>query len=92
MPRAARSIEQVDGRQIGGLKTPHALIVAVAHDCPGFSGMTEPNGVPNFVNERVAKIINLQVSIETDLPAHAWIEADICPFDFDWLAFVGCLE
>lgn len=53
--------------------------------------MIQPNGVPNLMYERVAKIIDFQVSIETDLPAHAWIEADICLFDVDWLAFADCL-
>ena len=51
--------------------------------------MIEADGVPDFVRERVAQIIDAQIAVEANLPAHFWIEANKRLIDLRDAIFVG---
>ena len=51
--------------------------------------MIETDGVPDLVHERVAQIIDAQIAVKANLPAHFWIEANKRLIDLRDGIFVG---
>src|SRR5262249_3780049 len=49
---------------------------AIPHDLTDGGGMVEPDRMADFVGERIAQIVNLEVAVKADLPALRWIETN----------------
>src|SRR5262249_43976709 len=74
--RSACAVEQDEALCVARLQRAKALFVAIAHDLTDGGGMVEPDRMADFVGERVAQIVDLEVAVKANLPALRWIETN----------------
>lgn len=61
---------------ITGLEACEVFRVAVGHELTGRAGVIEPDRVADFMGQRIAQIVSLEIAVEADLPRLLRIEAD----------------
>src|SRR5581483_3243918 len=71
-----RTVKRHGAGDIARLRPGEALEVAEAHQFGEARRMVETDGMADLVRESVAKIVDIEVAVEADLPALRRIEAD----------------
>src|SRR5215510_116085 len=74
--RSACAVEQDEALCVARLQRAKALFVAIPHDLTDGGGMVESDRVADFVGERVAQIVDLEIAVKADLPALRGIETN----------------
>src|SRR5262249_30733339 len=72
----ACAVEQNRTGHVSRLQRAEALFVAIPHDLTTAVRVIQADGVTDLMGNRVAKIIDLEVPIEADLPALGRVQAN----------------
>jgi len=86
------AVQPLHGCDVGGLQAVDGFVVAIGHGRSRRTGMVKAEGMTDLVCEGVPEVVDIQMSVKSDLPAQSRIEADERPLDRHHDAGLDALE
>ena len=74
--RQMPAVQQQRASNIARLKLAELFLVTIAHDLSIVVWMVQADSVADLMRDRVAEVIDLQISVEANLPLLQGIETD----------------